>query len=68
MLLPEASDVAAPAYWQAAFPKLKKIALARLHSAQQGANEPATPARPTARRWPSLATGGCDAGGAAAPA
>ena len=34
---PDASDDAAPASWDAAYPELKKIARARLHAAQHGA-------------------------------
>ena len=67
MLPPEAFDDAAPVVREAAYPKWKKIARAHRYAAWQ-VTDPATPARPTARRWPSPATGGCDAGGAAAPA
>lgn len=34
---PDATDDAAPASWQAAYPELKKIARARLHAARPGA-------------------------------
>lgn len=37
MLSPEALVDAVPAYWQAAYPELKKIERACLQSAQQGA-------------------------------
>ena len=49
MLSSEASDDAAPVVRQAAYPKWKKIARAHQHAAWQ-VTDPATPARPTARR------------------